>query len=129
MLREYEVTVIASAQMTDDDSKKLFAKYESVLLADGGEIIKKDVWGTKKLAYPINKQFRGHYVHYDLVTKPEHLAEAERLMRIDDNVLRYLSVRIGEDVDINARKAEVARAEVEAAKQRRVDDDMDGDDE
>jgi len=107
--------MITSSQMTDEDSRKLFDKYESVLLADGGEVIKKDSWGTKKLAYPIKKQFRGQYVHYDIVAKAENLTEAERLMRIDDHVLRYLSVRIGENVDVATRKAEIAKAEAARA--------------
>lgn len=118
MLREYEFTVITNSQLSDEDSKKLIEKYEGILGSDGGQVIKKEDWGTKKLAFPINKNFRGRYFHYDLTAKPENLAETERLMRIDENVLRYLSVRIGEDVDIDVRKAEIAKAEVEAARQR-----------
>ena len=118
MLREYEFTFIANSQLSDEDTKKLLEKYETILATDGGQVIKKDDWGTKKLAFPIKKHFRGRYVHYDLTCKPEHLAEAERLMRIDDNVLRYLSVRIGENVDVDVRKAQIAKLEAEAARQR-----------
>lgn len=119
MLREYEFTLIANAQLNDEDSTKLLEKYESIMLADGGQIIKKDRWGTKKLAFPINKHFRGHYVHYDFTAMPKNLAEAERLMRIDEDVLRYLSIRIGEDVDVDERKAEIAKAEAAAAEAAR----------
>lgn len=120
MLREYELTLVTSTQMSEDDSKKLFEKYESILSTDGGQMIRKDDWGTRKLAFPMKRQFRGRYMHYDLTAKPEQLAEAERLMRIDEHVLRYLSIRIGEDVDIEQRKAELAKAEAEAqaARQR-----------
>ncbi len=115
MLREYEFTVITNPQLSEGDTKKLLDKYESTILADGGEVLKKSSWGVRKLAFPIKGQFRGNYVHYDYVGKKEHLSEAERLMRIDDNVLRYLSVRIGEDVDVKARKAAIAKNEAEAA--------------
>jgi small subunit ribosomal protein S6 len=85
---------------------------------DGGEILKRDDWGSKKLAYPIKKQFRGYYVNYDFVGSPASVAEMERLMRIDDNVLRYLVVRVDEskdgNVDVEARKAELAKQEREA---------------
>ena len=118
MLREYELTVIANSQLSEDDAKKLQQKYEAILANDGGQIIKKDDWGTKKLSFPIKKQFKGRYVHYDLTCLPVHLAEAERLMRIDENVLRYLSVKIGENVDVDKRKAEIAKLEAEAARQR-----------
>ncbi len=110
MQREYEFTVIASGNLQDADKNKLFEKYEGIFLADGGEVLKRDDWGNRRLAYPIKEQFRGHYVNYDFVGKPEHLAEAERLMRIDENILRYMSVRIGENVDVNERRAEIAKA-------------------
>ncbi|MBI2602525.1 MAG: 30S ribosomal protein S6 [Deltaproteobacteria bacterium] len=115
MLREYEVTIIVNAQLSPDASKKTLEKYEEIILQDGGAIVRKAEWGFKKLAFPIKGQFRGRYIHYDLSARPEHLKEAERLMRIDENVLRYLNVRIGENVDVNERKAELARAEAKAA--------------
>lgn len=114
-VREYEFTVIASTQIGDDERKKLFEKYENLLLADGGEVIVKKDWGTKKLAFPINRQFRGHFVNYDLTARKEHLAEVERLMRIDENILRYLSIKLGENVDVDARKKELAKKEAEYA--------------
>ena len=118
MLREYELTVIANAHLPEETSKQVFEKYESIILEGGGEVIKKSDWGTKKLAFPINKHFRGRYVHYDLTSNPDNLKQAERLMRIDDNILRYLSIRIGEDVDVDERKAELAKLEAKAAAQR-----------
>lgn len=116
MLREYEITVISNSQLPEEETKKLHKKYEGILLQDGGEVIKKSHWGSKKLAYPIKKQFRGNFVHYDLTTTPAHLAEAERLMRIDENVLRYMSIKIGENVDPAERKAQLAKMEARAAK-------------
>ena len=115
MHREYEVTIVFNAQLSPDVFKKSVEKYEGILLADGGQVIKKDEWGVKKLAYPIKKQFRGRDVHYDLLCKPEHLKEAERLMRIDENVLRYLNIVLGEKVDVESRRIELAKAEAKAA--------------
>lgn len=110
-MREYEFTVIARGDLQDGDKAKVFEKYENIFLADGGEVLKRDDWGNRRLAFPIKEQFRGHYINYDFVGKPEHLAEAERLMRIDDNILRYMSIRIGENVDVKARRAELAKAQ------------------
>lgn len=114
MVREYEFTLITNGQLNDADTSTLLAKYEGLLTAAGGEILKKDVWGNKKLAYPIKKHFRGHYVCYDLVAVPDSISEAERLMKIDDNVLRYLNVKLSDSVDVDARKAELVKAEVKA---------------
>ena len=114
MVREYEFTLITNGQLTEADTNTVLEKYENLLTADGGEIIKKDVWGSRKLAFPIKKQYRGHYVCYDLAAVPASIAEAERLMKIDDNVLRYLNVKLDDSVDVSARKAELAKAEVKA---------------
>lgn len=118
MLREYDFTIITRGDLPEGESSKVLSGYEGLMTRDGGEILKRDDWGSKKLAYPIKKQFRGNYVNYDFVGSPASVAEMERLMRIDDNVLRYLVVRVDESkdgsVDIEARKAELAKQEREA---------------
>lgn len=118
MVREYEFTLITSGQLAEADTKTLLEKYESLLTADGGEILKKNVWGSRKLAYPIKKQYRGHYVNYDLTATSTNIAEAERLMKIDDNVLRFLNIKLADEVNVDERKAELAKAEVAAEKSR-----------
>lgn len=115
MLREYEITIVFNPQLSPDLFKKTSEKYEKILLADGGEVIKKDDWGVKKLGYPMKKHFRGRYVHYDLTSTPANLKEAERLLRIDENVLRYLDILISKNVDVEKRKVELAKAEAVAA--------------
>ena len=118
MLREYEFTVITNPYMQEEEAKQLVEKYETMLLAGGGEVIRKNDWGAKKLAFPIKKQYRGRYLHYDFIGKPENLAQVERLMRIDDNVLRYLSVRVGENVNVDERKAQLAKQDAQIAAQK-----------
>lgn len=117
MLREYDFTIITKGDLSEGDTAKVLTGYEGLMTAEGGEILKRDDWGNKKLAYPIKKSFRGTYVNYDFVGSPKSVAEMERLMRIDDNVLRYLVVRLDEqegDIDISARKDELAKQEREA---------------
>ena len=112
MLREYEFTVISRSDLPEAETAKALAKYETLMTQDGGQIIRKDIWGSRRLAFPINKQFKGVYTHYDFFGKSDHLTEIERLMRIDENILRYLSINIGEaktDADIEKRKIEINR--------------------
>ncbi len=118
MLREYEMTVIANPQLSPDKLAKTFEKYESMLFSEGGEVIKKSSWGTRKLAFPMNQHFRGSFLHYDMTCTPAALKEVERLMRIDDNILRYMSIRIGENVDVEQRRVEIAKAEAFASSQK-----------
>ncbi len=126
MLREYDFTIITNGNITEGDNAKVLTGYEGLMTKDGGEILKRDDWGSKKLTYPIKKIFRGFYTNYDFVGTPENVAEMERLMRIDDNVLRHLIVRTDEaegQIDVSARKVELAKQEKEArereAEQRR----------
>jgi small subunit ribosomal protein S6 len=125
LLREYDFTIITRGDLPEGENTKALSTYENLMVADGGEILKREEWGVKRLAYPIKKVFRGHYVNYDFIGTPENMAEMERLMRIDDNVLRHLTVRIDEEAqgitDIEARKAEIAKIEQEAreAEQKR----------
>lgn len=117
MLREYEMTIITRSDLPESELNGLLSKYEGFMTADGGEILKKDVWGSRKLTFPIKKHYRGNYYLYDFAGAPEHLSEMERLMRIDDNVLRYLSVLINKSVDVEDRKVEITK-EAAAAKER-----------
>lgn|GEM_PF-298340 len=125
MLSEYEMTVIAKGDLPESDLNNLFAKYEKYMTADGGQILRKDIWGNRKLQFGIKKQYRGHYVNYDFVGASANLTEMERLMRIDDNVLRYLSIAIGKNVDIDTRRAELAKEAAAALARREYEDDRD----
>lgn len=109
MLREYEFTLVAKADLPEAERAKLFQGYEEILQRNGGQQLKKDDWGTKKLAYPIKKHFKGHYVFYDYASHPDNIAECERLLRIDDNILRYMVIKTADDVDVEARKVELAK--------------------
>ncbi len=120
LLREYEFTILAKGDLPEGDKQKLFAGYEEILKRNGGELLKRDDWGSKRLAYPIRKNFRGHYMFYDTVSSPDSIAECERLLRIDENVLRYLVVKLNDEVDVKVRKAELAKAA--AAAQRQVEE-------
>jgi small subunit ribosomal protein S6 len=118
VLREYDFTVIVRGDLPESEASKALNQYENLMAVEGGEVLKKDDWGVKRLAYPIKKSYRGYYVNYDFVGQPSSVAEIERLMRIDDNILRYLVVRVNEDhkgdIDIAARKVEMVNQEREA---------------
>ena len=107
MLREYEITVITKPQASAEELKKLMERYETLFQADGGDIIRKEDWGQKKMAHAIKKSFKGHYLHYDLNTTSENLKEAERLMGLDEEVLRHLTIRLGESADVEKRRIEL----------------------
>jgi small subunit ribosomal protein S6 len=110
--REYEFIYISNPDIPE--KPRHFEKYEKLLCAQGGEVVEKQDWGVKKMSYPINKQFRGHYMYYELFAEPTQIAEVERLMRIDDQVIRYMSLHKGAEKDrqkrIDERNAMIAKS-------------------
>ena len=118
MLREYEFTFVAKADLPEQERAKVVEGYEQILLREGGQVLRKDDWGVKKLAYPIKKQFRGLYVFYNIASTPANVAECERLLRIDDNVLRHLVIKTHDSVDVTKRKEELAKAALTAQQTR-----------
>ena len=109
MLREYELTLITSGQLTESQRAEVYDKYEAMVEADGGSVLKKDDWGVLKLAHPIKKQFRGHYMCYLLASHPQFFAGMEQKMKIDPDVLRYLNIKISDSHDAEHWAAELAR--------------------
>lgn len=115
MLREYEFTVIAKGDLVEGAKAKFFERYEELMTRDGGEILRTEDWGVRKFAFPIKKQHRGIYRIYDFIGHSENVHEMERLMRLDESVLRYMSLNIGENVDPVARRAQLAKEAAAAA--------------
>ncbi|MCY4443750.1 MAG: 30S ribosomal protein S6 [Proteobacteria bacterium] len=99
MLKEYEFTVITSVQIPETEAKAALKKYEDMFTVDGGLVVEKDEWGVMRLAYPIKKQFKGRYVCYKLATTHTAIAAAEKLMRIDQCILRYLNIKLADSFD------------------------------
>lgn len=123
MQREYELTIISNAQKSEAQHKELLEKYEKIFLANDGEVIDKKDWGVKKLCSPINKHYRGQYTFYDFSGDSSQLKELERLMKIDEDILRYMLIQIGENVDIDERKSAIAKAEAKADAASRIKHD------
>ena len=106
--REYEFTLVTKGELQEAEKTKVLEGYEAVLTNAGGEILRKDDWGMRKLCYPIKKSFRGGYSHYKLASTPANIAEAERLIRIDSNVLRHLVIKVADEVNVEERKVELS---------------------
>lgn len=119
-MREYEIMVITKPDLPESELNKAVERWESIMKTGGGEILKKDNWGARRLAYPIQKFTRGLYHVFNVSTPCENVKELDRVMRIDENVLRNLSLQISEQCDVNARKAELAKQE-SGPKQRDYD--------
>ena len=110
-MRRYETIFIVRPNVTEDEIDAVISRTSSVIEGDGGTIIKIDKWGLKKLAYLIKKESQGYYVYIDYAGIPASVSEIERLFRIDDKILKYLTVKLADFCDPEAVKEEMAKAE------------------
>ena len=95
-MRHYETIFIASPTLTDEQSDELVKQYEGIIAEQGGELLKTDKWGRKKLAYEVQKFSEGYYTLFEMNAGPDLIAELERRFRNHDSVIKYLSVRMDE---------------------------------
>lgn len=92
-MRDYEVVYIFRPSLLEGDvTKKLDRFHELVTRTEGSEILALDHWGVRQLAYPIQGQSQGYYVVAQFKAEPSDLGEFERIVKLDDEVLRYLVV-------------------------------------
>lgn len=95
-MRYYETVFIARQDVTSSQVESMTQHYTSVIKEHGGEVTKTEFCGLRPLAYPIKKNKKGHYVLLNIAVKPEGLTEVERQMKISEDILRHLSVRVDE---------------------------------
>jgi small subunit ribosomal protein S6 len=102
-LREYETIFLIKPDLTDDNVDRLKERIRGIVSREGGKVIRFTVWGKKKTLYPIAKQPRAIYVHTHYLGSAAMVAEVERNLRNFDEVTRYLSVKIADEVDPESR--------------------------
>ena len=110
-MRMYETIYIVQPDLGDDDIKALSAKVQDVIAKKNGELKRLEDWGSRKLAYPIEKYSRGRYFYLRCDGDATLIAELERRLRLDDKVLRYQSVKLEKEVEAPAAAAPKAAAE------------------
>lgn len=90
----YESVFIARQDISSAQAEALADTFAEIVANNGGKVTKKEYWGLRNLAYRIKKNRKGHYTLLNVDAPPGVIAELERNMRIHDDVLRYLSVKV-----------------------------------
>jgi small subunit ribosomal protein S6 len=97
--RLYDLIFIARPATPEDEIKKIEQTVEHACAEKGGKIEKTEHWGTRKLAYRVSKHREGIYVYYQIrTTHGELIAELERRLKVQDTVIKYLTIRLDEDI-------------------------------
>lgn len=124
-MRVYEVLFIVAPNVEESDIDTLITQLSDVATNQGATIAKVDRMGRRKLAYPIQKFNEGHYVVLTIEGTGAEIAELERRMRVTDAVIRYITIRIDEDLKraekFRARRAAHAAATAGSRRGRRAE--------
>ncbi len=110
-MNRYETFIISDPDISDEKRASLFERINQLISQENGFMVAFDEWGTKKLAYEIKKKIRGHYVRLDYCGTGTLVNEIERFSRIDDRILKYMTVLLEKEADIDRIKEEIAEAE------------------
>ena len=97
-MRLYESVFIARQDVSSAQVEAMADEFAGIITSTGGSIKKREYWGLRTLAYRIKKNRKGHYVLFNMETDSETLKEYERIMGLNEDVLRFMNIRI-EEVD------------------------------
>ena len=114
-MKRYETFIIVDPDVSDEDRNQFLDRLKEVISDQQGILVLVDEWGSRKLAYEIKKKFRGYYVRLDYCGTGALVDELERLFRIDDRIMKYMTVLLSDSVDMEQIKEEIAQEEAKAA--------------
>jgi small subunit ribosomal protein S6 len=135
-MRHYETTYILRPNLGEEKFTEIIERTNAIVEGDNGSVIDIDRWGIKKLAYEIKKETQGYYICMNYAAPGSTIQEMERIFRIDDNVLRYLTIKLdkGKEIDQTGveqekeRIAAIAAAALAAEAEELAGQDEDADD-
>ena len=112
-MANYDSVLIARQDLGASQINTLVSDLSEVIKKEGGEVVKVDNWGLKNLAYRIKKNRKGYYVLLNIVAPANAVAEYERLVRLNEDIIRYMTVRV-EDFNNDVASEEDSAAVEEA---------------
>lgn len=119
-MRRYETILIAHVDLSEDELSSLITRYSAIITDQKGILVKVERWGKRRLAYLIKKQQRGFYILIDHAAESAAVNELERNLKINDKVLKFMTVLKEEAVDPVALEKEIAEAAQKTEKKEEV---------
>jgi small subunit ribosomal protein S6 len=115
-MQRYETIFIIDPDLSEEGRAPVVERLLQLIPQQNGVLVEEDHWGARKLAYPIRKKQRGYYLRLDYCGGGTLVDELERFCRIDDRMLKYMTVKLADEVDVEQVQAEMAeRAAAKAA--------------
>ncbi len=92
----YEHVFICRQDLTSVQAETLADEFKGTLTENGGKVIDCEYWGLRSIAYRMNKNRKGHYFMFKLESDPKAVSEMERLMNINEDIMRFLTIKVKE---------------------------------
>ena len=115
MSRDYELALIINPEVSEEETRAVLDRVEQIVATYGGQVVRVNQWGRRRLAYPIERQRDGFYVFIDMILTPETVIELERTLKVSETVLRHMMKRRDSKVVQKEREEREARAAAAAA--------------
>jgi small subunit ribosomal protein S6 len=118
-VREYEFVYIIQPDATPEREKEIHSRLDEAVARSEGTVLLRDDWGKRRLAYEIRKFQKGHYVVLSFLGQGAIVSELERVLRLDPDILRFLTVKVQDEVkDVEARIVRAREEEAEHTRHR-----------
>lgn len=115
MTRDYELGFILHPEVNEEQTRAILERIEQIVTNYGGQVVRVNQWGRRRLAYPIQHNRDGFYVFIDMILTPETVSELDRTLKVSEEVLRHLITRRDPRVAQKEREARAAAAAQAAA--------------
>lgn len=93
-MNSYLLTLVLKPDMADAERKTLLGAMVKKLTGESGKVEKEDLWGQKDLTYPIQRETKGFYAHYEISADPKNAKGIDKQLDLEEDILRYLLVRV-----------------------------------
>ncbi len=97
-MKDYETIFILAPNMSEEEVEKVSQRMQEVVAGSGGEIMKVEKWGKKKLAYPVKKHKKGEYVFFQYQGGSAAVSELERNFKMTDSVIKFMTIKVDKDM-------------------------------
>ena len=115
MSRDYELGLIINPEVSEEETRAVLDRVEQIVANYGGQIVRVNQWGRRRLAYPIERHRDGFYIFVDMILTPETVSELERTLKVSETVLRHMTKKRDPKAVQKEREEREARAAAAAA--------------
>lgn len=93
-MNSYLLTLVLKPDLSEEARKELLDDVKKKATGQDGKVDKEDPWGARDLSYPIKHQTKGYYAHFELTTDPKIAKDLDKVLKVEENIIRYLLVRV-----------------------------------